>query len=229
MVVSELGGLGANESGPAAHNWSRPSLLTEVLPWLAILAMPLLKPNRCKSAWWIRALLGCLAVATNAPRLVLEILPSSQFERITEWLSILGFGLAPERRCRAAHDRRAKTGRAPARRGVKPQRACPLPMLSGIGARCDGFHRPSSTAVLVLLCWLADGYILPYCSHELRVVHGSSKAVVPWRPGGVPGLWLRQDGRAMFCPPGETKYCWLCLTGVYGRSAAGGRMMKNTD
>ena len=71
-----------------------PSLIPQALPWLAILALLLLKPNRCASAWWIWVPLACVGGLASAPGSVLELLPSSQFGILLDLISALGFGLA---------------------------------------------------------------------------------------------------------------------------------------
>jgi len=71
-----------------------PSLIPHVLPWLAILVLLMLKPNRCASAWWVLVPLGFVAGVASAPQLLLELLPSSQFEIFLEVIGALGFGLA---------------------------------------------------------------------------------------------------------------------------------------
>jgi hypothetical protein len=68
--------------------------MPQLLPWLAILGLLMLKPNRCASAWWIWVPLGCVAGLASAPQPVLALLPSSQFEMFLELIGALGFGLA---------------------------------------------------------------------------------------------------------------------------------------
>jgi len=65
-----------------------------LLPWLAILGLLLLKPNRNASAWWIWVPLGCVAWVASGPQLILGFLPSSQYELFLELIGALGFGLA---------------------------------------------------------------------------------------------------------------------------------------
>jgi hypothetical protein len=69
-------------------------MVPQVLPWLAILALLVLKPNRCASAWWIWLPLGCVAGVAAIPQSVLQFLPSDQYEIFLEWISALGFGVA---------------------------------------------------------------------------------------------------------------------------------------
>ena len=69
----DLGGLGAKEGAPVTYTWVLPSFMPMLLPWLAILGLLALKPNRCAAAWWIWLPLGCLIAVTLAP---MEILPA---------------------------------------------------------------------------------------------------------------------------------------------------------
>ena len=48
-----LGGLGATQGPTVTCNWTTAGLVPGLLPWLAILALLALKPNRGWSAWWI--------------------------------------------------------------------------------------------------------------------------------------------------------------------------------
>jgi len=93
-AYADLGGLGSKQGAPVAYDWVMPSLLPQLLPWLAILALLLLKPNRCASAWWICVPLGCVAGVASVPQSALDLLPSSQFEVLRELIGALGFGLA---------------------------------------------------------------------------------------------------------------------------------------
>jgi hypothetical protein len=91
VAYSDLGGLGSKQGGSVAYDWVMPSVMPQVLPWLAILALLMLKPNRCASAWWVLVPLGCVAGVACAPQ---SLLPSSQFEMFVELINALGFGLA---------------------------------------------------------------------------------------------------------------------------------------
>ena len=68
--------------------------MPQVLPWLAILALLMLKPNRCASAWWILVPLACVGGLAFLPESLLEHLPFDQFELYLETIGALGFGLA---------------------------------------------------------------------------------------------------------------------------------------
>jgi hypothetical protein len=52
-AACDLGGLGAEEGPPVVLAYTPPSLLPQLLPWLAILALLALKSNRSPSAWLI--------------------------------------------------------------------------------------------------------------------------------------------------------------------------------
>jgi hypothetical protein len=93
-AYADLGGLGSKQGTAVAYDWVMPSIMPQVLPWLAILALLSLKPNRCASAWWVLVPLVCVAGVASAPQPLMEFLPSSQFEIFLELLGALGFGLA---------------------------------------------------------------------------------------------------------------------------------------
>jgi hypothetical protein len=94
VAYTDLGGLGLKQGAPVFYDWSAPSLIPQALPWLAILGLLLLKPNRCASAWWIGIPLACVGGVACVPQSVLELLPSSQFEIFLDLIGGLGFGLA---------------------------------------------------------------------------------------------------------------------------------------
>ena len=94
VAYADLGGLGAKQGVPVGYDWVQPSLMPQVLPWLAILALLMLKPNRCASAWWILVPLACVGGVASLPEPVRQLLPSSQFEIFLELIGALGFGLA---------------------------------------------------------------------------------------------------------------------------------------
>ena len=94
VAYTDLGGLGPKQGAPVVYDWVPSSLIPQVLPWLAILALLMLKPNRCASAWWIWVPLACVGGLACAPESVLEFLPASQIGMFLELISALGFGLA---------------------------------------------------------------------------------------------------------------------------------------
>ena len=72
VASSDLGGLGAKEGPPDIYNWVLPGIAPLLLPWLAILGLLALKPNRRAAAWAIWLPLGCLLVLSQAT----SIMPS---------------------------------------------------------------------------------------------------------------------------------------------------------
>ena len=94
VAYADLGGLGSKQGAPVVYNWVMPSLMPQVLPWLLILALLMLKPNRCASAWWILVPLACVGGLACTPQSLWEQVPSAQFEILLELVSALGFGLA---------------------------------------------------------------------------------------------------------------------------------------
>ena len=94
VAYADLGGLGSKQGAPEYYDWAAASAMPQLLPWLAILGLLLLKPNRRASAWWIWVPLGCLAVVASAPQPILAFLPSSDFELFLEMSCARAFGLA---------------------------------------------------------------------------------------------------------------------------------------
>ena len=94
MAYADLGGLGSKQGAPVFYDWAPPSLVPQVLPWLAILALLMLKPNRCASAWWILLPLACVAGVACLPDSALEFLPWFPSELYLETIGVLGFGVA---------------------------------------------------------------------------------------------------------------------------------------
>ncbi len=94
VAYADVGGLGLKQGAPVYYDWAAASAMPQLLPWLVILALLMLKPNRRASAWWIWVPLACVAGVASAPQSVLALLPSSQFEIFLEWIVALGFGLA---------------------------------------------------------------------------------------------------------------------------------------
>ena len=71
VASSDLGALGPREGSPVTYTWVLPSIAPLLLPWLAILALLALKPNRRAAAWWIWLPLGCVIAFTLAPPAIL--------------------------------------------------------------------------------------------------------------------------------------------------------------
>ena len=93
VASADLGGLGAKQGPPVTYNWMRASILPAALPWLAVLLLLLLKPNRCARAWWIWApvvfLAGGIGLLPVSPSL-----PSQLLEVLQDLIWALAFGLA---------------------------------------------------------------------------------------------------------------------------------------
>jgi len=94
VASADLGGLGAKEGAPVSYDWSPPSIIPLLLPWLAILALLALKPNRHATAWWIWVPLGGMAALAAAIPSSLTFLPSSAFDALLELIIAVVFGLA---------------------------------------------------------------------------------------------------------------------------------------
>ncbi len=94
VAYADLGGLGTKQGAPVFYAWTMPSLMPQFLPWLAILALLMLKRNRCASAWWVWVPVACIAGLACAPQSLLELLPSSGLDVLLELVGGLGFGLA---------------------------------------------------------------------------------------------------------------------------------------
>jgi hypothetical protein len=94
VASSDLGGLGSRDGSPVIYNWTVPSLMPLLLPWLAILLLLILKPNRCAQAWWIWLPLGCLVLLGSVMQSSSNFLPSSILDLFLEVVIALAFGLA---------------------------------------------------------------------------------------------------------------------------------------
>jgi hypothetical protein len=88
VPVADLGGLGAREGLPAHYDWAAPNPIVPLLPWLLVLGLLLLPPNRCGQAWWIWLPIACVF----AGRLALAA--SSLPDEIVGGLDALGLGIA---------------------------------------------------------------------------------------------------------------------------------------
>jgi hypothetical protein len=72
--------LGATEGLPTNCNWTTAGLVPQFLPWLAMLGLLALKPNRGWSAWWIWLPLACLAGGCHCLKLASQGAPNSLIE-----------------------------------------------------------------------------------------------------------------------------------------------------
>ena len=90
MASSDLGPLGAKNGAPVDFNWVLPGLAPLLLPWLAILGLLALKPNRNAVAWLIWLPLGCVLAFTVMPPFVLP----TGADFIADAIVALAMGLA---------------------------------------------------------------------------------------------------------------------------------------
>ena len=90
VASADLGPLGARGGVPAEYNWVLPSATPQLLPWLAILGLLMLKPNRRAAAWLIWLPLGCVAVFTLEQPVVLP----AGLNPFWDAIAALAFGLA---------------------------------------------------------------------------------------------------------------------------------------
>jgi hypothetical protein len=90
VASADLGPLGARDGAPVEYNWVLPSATPQLLPWLAILALLMLKPNRRAAAWLIWLPLGCAVFFTLEQPVVLPAGLNPFWDAITA----LAFGLA---------------------------------------------------------------------------------------------------------------------------------------
>jgi hypothetical protein len=75
-------------------NFTMSSLVPSLLPWMGVLLLLVLKPNRSAQAWWIWAPLACSAAVTGCLPSVLSTLPPAELGLFQEALALLAFGLA---------------------------------------------------------------------------------------------------------------------------------------
>jgi hypothetical protein len=93
-----LGGLGATDGPLVTCNWTTAGLGPRLLPWLAILALLALKPNRGRAAWWIWLPLVLLAAGVHWLLQALQSQPGNgpgeAFHIFLDVPVAWGFGLA---------------------------------------------------------------------------------------------------------------------------------------
>ena len=94
MASNDLHGLGRNDGPPATYAWTRPSLFPYLLPWLAVLGLLMLKPNRTAQAWWIWLPLAGIVGLEAALRPGLKVFPSLELEEMLLVFKSLALGLA---------------------------------------------------------------------------------------------------------------------------------------
>jgi len=89
VASAELGALGAKSGSPVNYLWVLPSVAPQVLPWLILLGLLALKPNRRAAAWLIWLPVGCVLAVTLLP----PMMPSGA-DFLLDVVAALAFGLA---------------------------------------------------------------------------------------------------------------------------------------
>jgi hypothetical protein len=89
-----LGGLGATDGPWVVSTWTPPSALPRVIPWLGLLCLLLLKPNRLGPAWWILAPVGVLLVVGWTLQAVSKDSADDFLYLLLDAAKALSFGLA---------------------------------------------------------------------------------------------------------------------------------------
>jgi len=92
VASSDLGGLGSKAGSAVTYDWTLPSLAPLFLPWLLILGLLMLQPNRRGEAWWIWLPLGCMAALGSLASS--DLLSSSGFGIFFQAAIALAFGFA---------------------------------------------------------------------------------------------------------------------------------------
>jgi hypothetical protein len=87
-----LGGLGARDGPPVLHTWTRASLMPLLLPWLAMLALLMYKPNRSAQAWWIWLALGVVCGLNLGLSALFGFIPSEPRDFISQTVIATAFG-----------------------------------------------------------------------------------------------------------------------------------------
>jgi hypothetical protein len=70
VASSDLGPLGSRDGTPVDFNWVLPGIAPLLLPWLIILGLLALRPNRLAAAWLIWLPVGCVMAFTFAQTLL---------------------------------------------------------------------------------------------------------------------------------------------------------------
>jgi hypothetical protein len=90
IASSDLKWLGEKDGTPVAYNWVPVTTLPLLLPWLVLLGLLTLKPNRRAAAWLILLPLGCVVAFASAPSGIL--FPGVNF--LMDVVTAFGAGLA---------------------------------------------------------------------------------------------------------------------------------------
>ncbi len=91
VVSNDLGGLGPTTGAPILYRWGMANLLPEVLPWIAVLGLLLLRPNRDVRAWWVWVPLVAVNAAAGG---LLSLAPTELADQLLEPFTSLTFGVA---------------------------------------------------------------------------------------------------------------------------------------
>lgn len=95
MVASfDLKGLGPTDGLPVSYHWTPPNPLPRLLPWLAVLGLLMLKPNRTGKAWWILVPLGLFPLVEMVVGFMSVPVPSEAVEGMSLLISSGAFSLA---------------------------------------------------------------------------------------------------------------------------------------
>jgi hypothetical protein len=90
VASANLGALGTKDGAPVTCDWERPSVALAMLPWLAILGLLALRPNRSAAAWLIWLPLGVVIASAQA---LPSILPAGT-DFLRDSIAALAAGLA---------------------------------------------------------------------------------------------------------------------------------------
>lgn len=95
MVVShDLQGLGETDGPPVTVAWASPNLFPRLIPWLIVLVLLTLRPNRTAAAWLILLPLLVLAGLSTSVRQVFAFMPAEIADLVAGMLVSMSFGLA---------------------------------------------------------------------------------------------------------------------------------------
>jgi len=90
VASSDLGTLGSRDGSPVDYNWVLPGIAPLLLPWLFILGLLALKPNRTAAAWLIWLPIACVMAFTSRSSM---FLPSGA-DFLLDIIAALTVGLA---------------------------------------------------------------------------------------------------------------------------------------
>lgn len=76
------------------YNWVSANLLPALMPWVSLLILLVLKPNRLASAWWVLAPFALISVTMSLLKSSLPFVPSETADVCDQIVSALALGLA---------------------------------------------------------------------------------------------------------------------------------------